>query len=172
MRTASMESAATRATSRTGKYLLFRLGTEEYGIPVLKVREIVGPQEPAPVPHTPGYVKGVINLRGKIIPITDLRLRFGFAAVETTERSCIIVVNVEGGTSEVLAGIIIDQVLEVADISGGDIEDIPDFGQSVDVSYVLGIAKTETGVRILLDTDRMLALGEWQTAPGAGHAAD
>jgi purine-binding chemotaxis protein CheW len=171
MGTASIEKASSATTSRTGKYLLFRLGAEEYGIPVLKVREIVGPQEPAPVPHTPGYVKGVINLRGKIIPITDLRLRFGLPAIETTDRSCIIVVNVEGAASEVLAGVIVDQVLEVADISGEDIEDIPDFGQTVDVSYVLGIAKTETGVRILLDTDTMLALSGWQLDPAAAPSA-
>jgi purine-binding chemotaxis protein CheW len=171
MGTASIETAATATPSRTGKYLLFLLGAEEYGIPVLKVREIVGPQEPAPVPHTPAYVKGVINLRGKIIPITDLRLRFGLEAVETTDRTCIIVVNVEGAASEVLAGVVVDQVLEVADIGGDDIEDIPDFGQAVDVSYVLGIAKTERGVRILLNTDSMLALNGWQIDPAAAPAA-
>lgn len=167
MATASIEKTGSAGTSRRGKYVLFRLGAEEYGIPVLKVREIVGPQEPAPVPHTPAYVKGVINLRGKIIPVTDLRLRFGLPAVETTDRSCIIVVNVEAGAAEVLAGVIVDQVLEVADISGDDIEDIPDFGHAVDTSYVLGIAKTESGVRILLDTDAMLALSGWQDLPGA-----
>jgi purine-binding chemotaxis protein CheW len=165
MGTTSIDTATTAIASRAGKYLLFRLGAEEYGIPVLKVREIVGPQEPAPVPHTPRYVKGVINLRGKIIPITDLRLRFGLQAIGPTNRACIIVVNVEGAVSEVLAGVIVDQVLEVADISA-DIEDIPDFGQAADVSYVLGIAKTKTGVRILLDTDSMLALSGWQIDPG------
>ena len=147
--------------TQTGKYLLFRLGREEYGIAVLKVREIIGQHEIAVVPNTPAFVKGVINLRGKVIPIIDLRLKLGLEA-EITDRNCTVVVQIEGQSNQIMAGVIVDEVREVVNISASDIEPTPDFGRGKDREYILGIAKIASGVRILLDTDRVLAPDEWQ----------
>ena len=117
--------------SRTGKYLAFRLGKEDFAIQVLKVREIVGIQDITSVPQMPGYVKGVINLRGKVIPVVDLRLKFGLSEREYTQRTCIIVVQVHHGGVPIQTGIIVDEVSEVLNLAAGEIEDPPDFGEDV-----------------------------------------
>ena len=145
---------------RAGKYLTFQIGNEEFGIQVLKVREIMGIQDITAVPQTPSYVKGVINLRGKVIPVVDLRLRFGLAEIEYTQRTCIIVVQVTTETGAMLIGIVVDGVSEVLNVTAGDVEDTPDFGQGATITYILGMAKIKGKVKILLDIDRVLSSQE------------
>jgi purine-binding chemotaxis protein CheW len=142
--------------TRAGKYLVFHLGSEEFGIRVLKVREIMGVQDITAVPQTPNHVKGVINLRGKVIPVVDLRLKFGLPEVEYNQRTCIIVVQVQTGSTSMLMGIVVDGVAEVLNLVEGDIEDTPDFGQGVTTPYLLGMAKIKDKVKILLDIDQVM----------------
>jgi purine-binding chemotaxis protein CheW len=141
--------------ARAGKYLTFFLGGEEYGLEILKVSEIIGMQPITRVPRMPEFVKGVINLRGKVIPITDLRRKFGMPEDETTE-SCIIVVQMLG----VQTGIVVDRVSEVVAIVEGDIEDAPSFGADIHTEFLLGIGKTGGRVKLLLDIDKVLAQHE------------
>lgn len=136
-----------------GKYLTFVLWNEEYGLEILKVREIIGLLDITPVPQTPDFVKGVINLRGKVIPVVDLRLKFGMPPADYTKETCIIVVDVES----LLMGIIVDTVSEVLDIKEGDIEPPPFFGQKVDVNFILGMGKIKKKVEILLNIDKVLS---------------
>ena len=143
-------------TEKEGKYLTFSLAQEEYGIGILKIREIIGMMPVTSVPQTPEFVKGVINLRGKVIPVVDLRLRFGMAAIDYSDRTCIIVVEIEGPVGTIQIGIVVDAVSEVLNIKGEDIEDTPTFGTKLDTDYILGMAKMEGGVKILLDIDRVL----------------
>ena len=151
----------TKSDSRAGKYLAFQLGREEFAIQVLKVREIMGIQDITAVPQTPVFVKGVINLRGKVIPVVDLRLKFGLPEVEYTQRTCIIVVQIQGPDHSVsLTGIVVDEVSEAVNIAAGDIEDTPDFGDGVATPYILGMAKSKGKVKILLDIDKVLAAQE------------
>jgi purine-binding chemotaxis protein CheW len=162
--------AATPATARTahaGKYLAFFLADEEYGVEILKVHEIIGMLPITRVPRTPAYVRGVINLRGKVIPIIDLRDRFGMSrdgAIET----CIIVVQVHG----IQLGVVVDRVSEVLSIRAEDIESTPSFGVDVNTEYLLGLAKGEGRVRLLLDIERVLTTTELAsvTAATAGGA--
>ncbi|MCC6341825.1 MAG: purine-binding chemotaxis protein CheW [Bryobacterales bacterium] len=153
------ESAAVRADDRAGKYLVFQLGREEFGIRVLKVREIMGIQDITAVPQTPVHVKGVINLRGKVIPVVDLRLKFGLPEQDYTQRTCIIVVQVRAGGPQaaMLTGIVVDGVAEVLNVSGSDIEDMPDFGDGTATPYLLGVAKVKGKVKILLEIDQVLS---------------
>jgi len=143
-------------TDREGKYLTFTLAEEEYGIGILKIKEIIGMMPITSVPRTPEFVKGVINLRGKVIPVIDLRLRFSMEELEYTERTCIIVVEVDGQTGTILIGTVVDAVSEVLNIKGEDMEDTPAFGAELDTEYILGMAKMEGGVKILLDIDQVL----------------
>ena len=142
---------------REGKYLTFTLDEEEYGIGIIKIKEIIGMMAITSVPQTPEFVKGVINLRGKVIPVVDLRLRFGLNAIDYTERTCIIVVEIEGNSGKVTIGIVVDAVSEVLNIKGEDIEDTPTFGTKLNTDYILGMAKMEGGVKILLDIDCVLS---------------
>jgi len=135
-----------------GKFLTFNLAKETYGLEILKVREIIGLMDITAVPRTPGYVKGVINLRGKVIPVIDLRLKFKMPEAEHTDETCIIVVNV--GNVEV--GILVDKVSEVIEIQGQNIEDAPSFGSEVDTNFILGMGKTNDTVTILLDIAEVL----------------
>jgi purine-binding chemotaxis protein CheW len=143
--------------NREGKYLTFSLSGEEYGIGILKVKEIIGMMTITPVPQTPGYVKGVINLRGKVIPVIDLRLKFGMESIAHTERTCIIVAEISCGNRKIQMGIVVDSVSEVRNIKPAEIEDPPTFGGTVDTDYILGMAKMEEGVKILLDIDSVLS---------------
>jgi purine-binding chemotaxis protein CheW len=146
------EQNTAKSDARAGKYLVFHLGGEEFGIQVQKVREIMGVQDITQVPQTPPEVKGVINLRGKVIPVVDLRLKFAMPAREYSHRTCIIVVHVNGA----LMGVVVDGVAEVLQIVGADVEDTPSFGKEVDVSYVMGLAKIKGKVKILLDIDQVM----------------
>ena len=142
---------------KAGKYLTFRLADEEYGLEILKVQEIIGIMAITSVPRTPDFVRGVINLRGKVIPVIDLRLKFAMEAQEDTERTCVIVVQVIRGNSHVTMGIIVDEVSEVLDIGGGQIEPSPEFGASVDTDFILGVGKVDQKVVMLLDADKVLS---------------
>ncbi len=154
------QAAALKSDDRGGKYLVFHLGREEFGIRVLKVREIMGIQDVTAVPQTPAHVKGVINLRGKVIPVVDLRLKFGLPEQEYTQRTCIIVVQVHGEAGPMLMGIVVDGVAEVLNLAVADIEDTPDFGDGTATPYLLGMAKVKGKVRILLEIDRVLTSQE------------
>lgn len=142
---------------REGKYLTFTLANEEYGIGILKIKEIIGMMPITTVPQTPEFVKGVINLRGKVIPVLDLRLRFGMNAMDYTERTCIVVVEIQGASATIQIGLVVDAVSEVLNIKEGDIEETPTFGTKLNTDYILGMAKMEGGVKILLDIDRVLS---------------
>ena len=143
-----------------GKYLTFVLDKEEYGLDIMKVQEIIGLIPITVVPRVAEYVRGVINLRGRIVPTVDLRRKFGLAAVEDTDRTCIIVVEVESPRGKIKMGIIVDQVAEVLDINARDINQPPDFGTSLDTAFILAIGVVKGQVKILLDVDKVLTTDE------------
>lgn len=146
-------SAATQTTDyAAGKYLIFALGEEEYGLEVLAVREIVSLLPLTSVPRTPDYVKGVMNLRGKVIPVIDLRAKFGLPAAASDRQTAIVVVEIQDS----LAGVLVDRVREVADVPAEDVEDVPDFGGSLDVRFVNGLGKFDGRVLILLNIEKVL----------------
>jgi purine-binding chemotaxis protein CheW len=149
------------AERRADKYLIFRLSKEEFGIPVRKAREILSLQEITAVPNTPHHIRGVINLRGKIIPVVDLRLKFGMPADESPT-TCIVVVQVERGTEILAIGMVVDSVIEVSNLRADDIDDAPDFGESVPTPWLMGIARAQNGVRILLHVDQVVSAGEME----------
>ncbi len=155
--TEQIEQVNKALLEKEGKYLTFALGPEEYGLEILKVREIIGYMEITAVPQTPHHVKGVINLRGQVIPVIDLRAKFGMETAEITEESCIIVVEICQGDHNFQTGIVVDHVQEVLDIAGGDIEAAPQFGSSVDTDFILGMGKIGDTVKILLDIDKVMA---------------
>jgi purine-binding chemotaxis protein CheW len=151
------------ASESEGKYLTFSLAGEEYGIGILKVKEIIGMMPITMIPQTPRYVKGVFNLRGKVIPVVDLRLKFEMEALDYSERTCIIVVEIGKNSDRILIGIVVDSVSEVLNIKGGDIEETPNFGSRLEADYILGMAKAAGGIKILLDIDRVLYAEELET---------
>lgn len=151
------DDAFERQVKLEGKYLTFALNGEEYGIGILKVKEIIGLMTVTSVPQTPEYIKGVINLRGKVIPVVDLRLKFGMAGVESTERTCIIVVEISALNNKIAMGIVVDSVSEVLNIKASEIENTPSFGANLDTAYILGMAKSGQGVKILLDIDKVMS---------------
>ncbi|MDR0550208.1 MAG: chemotaxis protein CheW [Deltaproteobacteria bacterium] len=148
------------SSENDGKYLTFQLIDEGYGIGILKVREIIGMLPVTPVPQTPGFLKGVINLRGQVIPVVDLRLKFGLPEEEYTERTSIIVVEVKGLTNNIPIGIVVDTVSEVINIQAHEIEPAPAFGSTIDMNFILGMTKTSDGVKILLNIDLVLSAEE------------
>ena len=153
----TMDQAVKVMDVKEGKYLTFTMADEEYGIGILKIKEIIGMMPITTVPQTPDFVKGVINLRGKVIPVVDLRLRFGMEAIDYTERTCIIVVEIAGSAGTIQIGIVVDAVSEVLNINEEEVENTPTFGTKLNTDYILGMAKMEGGVKILLDIDRVLS---------------
>ncbi len=146
------------AQQLAGKHLTFVLGREHYGVPVLKVREIIRLCDITPVPQMPEYIKGVLNLRGKIIPVADLRIKFRLASVANTDLTCIIVMQVNlPDKSSSLMGLIVDAVEEVVNLAPADIEPTPDFGTALEADYILGMAKIKGTVKTLLDIDRVVS---------------
>lgn len=143
-----------------GKFLTFDLADEEYGLDILRVREIIGIMAITPVPKTPDFVLGVINLRGKVIPVADLRLKFSLPFKEPDDRTCVIVVEVQNQGSTVQMGIMVDRVNEVIDVRGEEVEPSPSFGLSLDTSFIMGMAKVGNKVKILLDIDQVLTSSE------------
>jgi len=149
---------ATHSSFSSGKFLTFLLADECYGVEVLKIREIIRMQKITPVPQMPIHVKGVINLRGKVIPVVDLRVKFSLPAEEATERTCIIVVDVEGSQGvNSLLGLVVDAVEEVLNITEGEVEPSPDFGTRLSNECCLGIAKVKEGVKTLLDIEKVVS---------------
>jgi purine-binding chemotaxis protein CheW len=151
-----------------GKFLTFFLADEEYGLEILKVHEIIGMLPVTRVPRTPAFIRGVINLRGKIIPVVDLRQRFGMPAAEQTNETCIIVVQARGAQM----GIVVDRVSEVLDVAAQDIEPAPQFGGDVRTDYILGIGKAQGRVELLLDIDKVLSHQEVAAAQSAANASN
>ena len=139
-----------------GKFLTFVLGEEIYGIEILKAREIIGLMDITTVPQTPDYMKGVINLRGKVIPVIDLRKKFSMQEGVHTQETCVIVVEVNSSS----IGLIVDSVSEVSDITGEEIENAPSFGQGIDTSFIMGLGKVKNKIIILLDIDTVLSTEE------------
>lgn len=162
MATTTVLDNKTQVTMREkeGKYLTFALANEEYGLEILKVREIIGYMDITAVPQMPPYVRGVINLRGQVIPVVDLRTKFGMQTTDVTDQTCIIVVEITQDGRKFNTGIVVDRVQEVLDIAGNDIEEAPQFGASVCTSFILGMAKVNEAVKILLDIDRVLSKEE------------
>lgn len=140
-----------------GKFLTFLMANEKYGLEILKVREIIGIMDVTPVPTTPAFVRGVINLRGKVIPVVDLRLKFGMEAKQDTQRTCIIVVHLARAAQEMIMGIIVDEVSEVLDIDKEQIEPPPSFGADIRTDFILGMGKVNQRVVTMLDIDRVLS---------------
>ena len=142
--------------NKEGKFLTFELGKEEYGVEILTVREIIGIMDITTVPQTPEYMKGVINLRGKVIPVIDLRLKFSMEEETHTQETCIIVVEV----NNTLIGIVVDNVSEVLEIKKEEIEPSPSFGQSIDTKFIMGLGKAKGKIIILLDIGKVLSSEE------------
>jgi purine-binding chemotaxis protein CheW len=163
-----MSSTDTTAGSVAGKYLTIVLENEAYGLNVLQIREIIRLPKVTPVPQLPGYVKGVINLRGRVIPVIDLRLKLGLKA-EVTERTCVAVVQVKVASAQPIhLGLIVDSVEEVVSLAASEIEPTPEFGARIDTSYILGMAKVKGQVKTLLDIDRVVTA---DAAPALAAAA-
>jgi len=155
------------ASNQEGKYLTFVLARGEYGLEILRVREIIGYIDVIALPQTPHYIKGVINLRGQVIPVVDLRAKFGMETTEVTDETCIIVAEIGHAGREFNTGIIVDRVQEVLNIAGENIEEPPELGASVDTNFILGVGKVGDKVIILLDLDRVLG-NSWH---GPGNQA-
>lgn len=153
-------TTATSVASRGGRFLTFALGREEYGIAILKVREIIGRMEVTAVPRAAAYVKGVVNLRGQVIPVIDLRCKFGMESVEATEETCIVVVEIDRDGRTLSTGLVVDRVREVLSINDDCIEETPNLGSAVNARFILGIGKVGQSVKILLDIDRVLTATE------------
>ena len=155
--TTSDQVISTRSKDLGGKYLTFCSGDEEFGLGILKVQEIIGMMKVTRVPRVSTYIRGVINLRGKVIPIIDLRLRFQLEETPDTDRTCIVVVQVDRGDDQVTMGIVVDGVSEVMDVAAAQIEPPPRFASSVDTNFLMGIGKVGEKVIMLLDIDRLLS---------------
>lgn len=147
-------------SKRGGKYLTFKLGDEEYGVQILKVQEIIKMMDITKVPRVQYFVRGVINLRGKVIPVIDLRLKFGMKEKETTDKTCVIVLQVTRATGSITMGAIVDEVSEVMDITEEQIEPTPDFGTEIETDFILGMGKIGNMVVLLLDIDKVLSSAE------------
>jgi purine-binding chemotaxis protein CheW len=161
--------AATEArTAKAGKYLTFQLGREVYGIGILKVQEIIGMMPMTRVPKTPEFVRGVINLRGKVIPVIELRRKFALEIREDTECTCIVVVQVAGSAGMVTMGLLVDEVSEVMNVAQEQIEAPPSFGVGVDTGFILGMGKFGQKVIMLLDADQVLSSDELEMAVQGG----
>lgn len=152
-----------------GKYLTFILGKEIYGIKILKVQEIIGVMAVTKVPRTPIFVRGVINLRGKVIPVVDLRLKFGMETRPDDERTCIIVVQVNARDTAITMGIIVDRVSEVVDVDASKLEPTPEFGVAVNTDFILAMGKVRNEVAMLLDVDRVLSASEMSALSAAAN---
>ena len=154
--TAVKENQSIKVDPRAGKYLTFFLASEEYGVEILKVQEIIGRMPITPVPLTSKYILGVINLRGKIHPIMDLKVKFGMDQSQITDETCIIVIK----TASLMMGILVDKVSEVINVASGDIEDTPSFGADVNTEYLLGVGNAGGRVRLLLDIEKVITASD------------
>lgn len=167
---AETQEALNQKADLAGKYLTFKLVDEEYGLEILKVREIIGMMTITSVPRTPDFVRGVINLRGKVIPVIDLRRKFGLDSTEDTDETCIIVVDVSREDDAVQMGILVDSVSEVLDIADNQIEEAPSFGSTVETGFILGIAKVKDSVKILLNIQKVMTARELANVNDGGSS--
>ena len=165
---ASVDDAFAAAEQAAGKYLTFVMGKEEFGLRILKVREIIRLPKITSVPEIPDYLRGIINLRGQVIPVIELRRKFGMKPMDDSAKTCIVVLQVANGRKVMDMGIIIDEVREVRDLTGADIEPVPSFGVTVINDYLVGIGKVDTRVIMLLDSDALLS-GDMKAAAGSGQ---
>lgn len=151
-------ATAEKHKTRSGKFLTFKLGDETYAVEVLKIKEIIRMQRVTPVPHLPHYMQGIINLRGKVIPVIDLRIKFGLASAEATERTCVVVVQIKLSEDNRLApvGMVVDAVEEVMNITDEQVEDNPDLGSTLENRFIDGLAKFEDVIVTLLNIDRLI----------------
>jgi purine-binding chemotaxis protein CheW len=171
-RSQTQNDAASLNERLAGKYMTFKLADEEYGLEILKVREIIGLMEITRVPWTRQFIRGVINLRGRVIPVIDVRLKFGMEVTRATDQTVIIVVQVRLGGAELTMGILVDEVLEVLNIAPDQIEPPPDFGSgSFDTDFILGVGKSEGGVIFLLDIAKVLDAGDAEQLEQAAQAS-
>jgi purine-binding chemotaxis protein CheW len=154
-----------------GKYIIFHLGDEEYGIDILKVREIIEMMDVTPIPRTPDSVRGVINLRGKVIPVVEVRQKFGLEAVEDTHKTCIIVVQVNRGEEQYKMGLIVDEVTEVMDIESEDIQRAPDFGDGIDDNFIRAISKCNSEVQVLLNVEEVVLDEDYAESSNELHSS-
>ncbi len=155
--TAVRENQSADIDSRAGKYLTFFLANEEYGVEILKVQEIIGRLPITPVPLTSKYIRGVINLRGKIHPIMDLKVKFGMDTTVITDETCIIVIK----TDNVMTGILVDKVSEVVSVASEDIEDTPSLGTEINSDFLLGVSKTGGRIKLLLDIEKIITASDF-----------
>lgn len=162
----SIEEPAT-----AGKFLTFDLGDEHYGLPIMRVQEIVGLLPVTRVPRLPSFVAGVVNLRGRIIPVVDLRQAFGMESADATERTCIVIVAVERESGSATMGAIVDQVSEVVDLPAESVEETPEFGANTDTSFISGVGRLEDRVVLLLDIDKALSGSDLELVASAAEAA-
>jgi len=153
------DASRSRLDGVAGKYLTFALAGEEYGLSVLKVREIIKIMDITPVPQVPAHIRGVINLRGKVISVVDLRLKFGFPPKDYDDRTCIVVVDTMADSGPVMTGVVVDSVAEVLNIAADELEETPDFGGRVQVDAIKAVAKVKGKVKMLVDIDRALQAG-------------
>jgi purine-binding chemotaxis protein CheW len=163
-------SAARLATAQ--RYLTFRLGDATYGIGILKVQEIIGLMHITQVPRVPDYVRGVINLRGRVIPVVDLRGRFRMSLTADTDRTCIVITQVDGAKGSVTMGVIVEDVAEVVDIPAELVEEVPDFGPGVTTEFLVGMGRLDEKVVLLLDIDSVLSTEDTALVVGLGNASD
>ena len=154
------DPCAQSLTELAGKYLTFRLAREEYGVEILHVQEIIGIMQVTHIPKAPAYVRGVINLRGRVIPVVDLRIKLGMEGKEDSEKTCVIVAQVAASGGHATIGFIVDEVSEVLDIAPEDIQEPPSMGGGVDSEYILGMARMKGSVKILVDIDKVLSSDE------------
>lgn len=143
-------------TSAAGKYLTFAVSEERYGLEILKVQEIIKVTSITHVPKCPPFIKGVINLRGKIIPVMDLRLKFGIASIPYDEKTCIIVINITKGDQRIAIGVIVDTVLEVINFVPAEIEPPPNYGKHFSDQFIIGMGKKDELLNILLDIEKVV----------------
>jgi purine-binding chemotaxis protein CheW len=165
-------AAVASVAAKAGKYLTFKLAAEEHGLEILKVQEIIGMMKITRVPQMPAFIRGVINLRGRVIPVVDLRLKFGLPSQADTERTCIIVVQIAQGDRRVTTGILVDDVSEVLNIAAEQIEPAPSFGASVATDFILGMGKVAQKVVMLLDIDRIMATEQITVLESVEHKAE
>ena len=166
-----MAAKTSQLAGLAGKYLTFRLASEEYGLEIMKVQEIIGMMPVTQVPRVPDYVRGVINLRGRIIPTIDLRAKFGLERIPDTDKTCIIVVEIISAKGKVSVGIIVDEVAEVLDVAANEVDRAPEFGTSLSMDFILGVGIVKGGVKILLDIDKVLTFEEAKVMQGITQPA-
>ena len=158
-------SASGAPKSAAGEYLTFVLGTEEYGLEILKVQEIRGYDAVTQIANTPDFIKGVVNLRGKIVPIVDLRIKFNLGKVEYDEFTVVIILNLSGR----IVGIVVDGVSDVMALKEEHLRDVPSLVTSIDTKYIVGLATVEQQMLILVDIERLMSSDEMQLMENAVH---